>query len=483
MQWIAKLEHPQMLNVLTSQRLEPLSVEVLNPATQKSLGWLAADSLEQVESKIVAATLAQPKWAAQTAKYRSKLLRKWFDLIEHHQQDLALIMTMEQGKPLSEAASEVAYGAAFVEWFAEEAKRAYGMTIPATFDGKSIRTIKQPIGVCASITPWNFPVAMLTRKLAPALAAGCAMVSKPAINTPLCAIALRYLALKAGIDGDLLPIVISDQASDVGLQFCTHPNIRKLSFTGSTAVGKQLMRQSSQQVQRVSMELGGNAPFIVFADADINEAVAGAIVCKFRNAGQTCVCANRFYIHDSVYEEFAQKLHTAMSKLSLGAGVDGHDIGPLIDEKALQKVHQLVHAATLAGADLVCGGNVASDIGALFYQPTLLSNVAHDNPVMKVEQFGPIAALCRFSDIDEALQFANDTEFGLASYFFTQDVKLAEYASNKLEYGIVGINEGIISTEVAPFGGIKHSGVGREGSALGLDEYLETKYIAVGGLR
>ncbi len=481
MEWISKLNAPQLLEGI-SNAARPNYIEVNNPANGRTIAWLQADSAQTIQTKIERAAQAQLSWANLTAKKRSQLLKSWFDLIELHSDDLATIMTLEQGKPLHESKAEVAYGASFVEWFAEEAKRTYGSTIPATFDGKAIRTIKQPVGVCAAITPWNFPIAMLTRKIAPALAAGCAMISKPAINTPLCAVALLNLAKLAGIDPQLMPMVYSDQPQMVGDMFTSSSTIRKLSFTGSTAVGQQLMAKSAVQVQRVSMELGGNAPFIVFADANIEQAVAAAIACKLRNAGQTCVCANRFYIHTDIYDEFAQRMQQAMSALTVGDGLQGSDIGPLIDQKALAKVSDLVEQAIEHGAKLECGGSVATEAGELFYSPTLLTNVAHDNPIMLVEQFGPVAALCRFETTEQVIEWANDTNAGLASYFFTHNITLAERMSRALEYGIVGCNEGIISTEVAPFGGMKHSGVGREGSALGIDEYLEVKYIALGNL-
>jgi succinate-semialdehyde dehydrogenase/glutarate-semialdehyde dehydrogenase len=391
-------------------------------------------------------------------------------------------MTLEQGKPLSEAKGEVLYGASFVEWFSEQGKRAYGEVIPAPANDRKLVTIKQPVGVAAAITPWNFPIAMITRKAAPALAAGCAFVCKPAANTPLCAYAVAELAYRAGIPRELLAMVCSADAARIGQQFCSHPDIRKLSFTGSSKVGQILMAQSAQQLQRLSLELGGNAPFVVFADADIDAAVKGAIVSKFRNAGQTCVCANRFYVARAVEAEFVAKFVAAVQTLKVGNGLhSGVEIGPLIDEDAVSKVSSLVEQALAAGARIACGGQ-RHDTFERCYLPTVLTHVAQDNPIFHREIFGPVAPICLFDTIDEVIAMCNDTPYGLAGYFYSQNINTVWRVAEALECGMVGINEGLISTEVAPFGGIKHSGLGREGSHQGLDEYLEIKYLCMGSL-
>lgn len=452
-----------------------------NPATGDVIATVQDYSPEDVESCIHAAEAAQKEWAKQTAKARAAVLQRWFKLVMDNQEPLAQLVTAECGKPIAEARGEVAYGASFIEWFAEEGKRAYGDVIPTHNSGARIVAMKQPIGVVSAITPWNFPVAMITRKAAPALAAGCAMIVKPAEATPLSALAIEALAHAAGIPKDLLKIVTSTSPKDVGMILSTHPTIRKISFTGSTAIGKILMRQSADTVKRVSMELGGNAPFIVFDDADIDAAVAGAIASKYRNAGQTCVCANRFLVQAGVYDEFAEKFSAAVAKLSVGPGVDGSDVGPLINEAAVDKVAGLVEGAVSAGASATLGGR-RSDVGARFFEPTVLSGVTPDMDIARAEIFGPVAPLFRFETEEEAIAFANDTPYGLAAYFYARDIGRVWRVSEALEYGMVGVNEGILSTEVAPFGGVKESGVGREGAHQGLDEYLEIKYCLMGGL-
>ncbi|WP_428774864.1 NAD-dependent succinate-semialdehyde dehydrogenase [Vibrio sp.] len=476
------LNDPQLLPMAIATNDQQQQLVVTNPADDSVLCALKEESDQEIEQRIEAAHKAQPAWAAKSAKERSVIIRKWFDLLIAATDDLAKIMTLEQGKPLAEAKGEVAYGASFVEWFGEEAKRAYGDTIPAPVANRQLQTIKQPVGVAAAITPWNFPIAMITRKAAPALAAGCAFISKPAANTPLSALAVAELAYRAGVPRELFPTIVSSRAAAVGQIFCHNPLIRKLSFTGSTRVGKILMQQSASQVQRVSMELGGNAPFVVFADADIDLAVAGAIASKFRNAGQTCVCANRFYVASEVYDEFSAKFSAAVEALRVGNGLDeGVQIGPMIDQAAVEKVASLVDEACSNGATIAVGGRRLEQ-GANFYAPTVLTNVSHDNPIMREEIFGPVAPLCRFDNIEQVIEWCNDTEYGLASYFYSQNINQIWKVATQLEYGMVGINEGIISTEVAPFGGIKQSGVGREGSHQGMEEYQEVKYLCFGGL-
>ncbi len=482
MEWINQLKDPKLLQAAFAPGSREAEIVVINPSNQQPLAAIKDQTKDDIDAVIRAAHAGQPDWAALSAKQRSVILRKWFDLITGATDDLGLIMTLEQGKPLPEAKGEVAYGASFVEWFGEEAKRAYGDTIPAPVPGRQLITVKQPIGVAAAITPWNFPIAMITRKAAPALASGNAFISKPAPNTPLSALAIAELAYRAGVPKEIFPVVCSNDAPMVGQMFSQHSLIGKISFTGSTRVGKLLMEQSASQVQRVSMELGGNAAFVVFADADLDKAVAGAIASKFRNAGQTCVCANRFYVADEIYDQFVAKFAQAISELKVGDGLEpGAQIGPMIDSAAVNKVTELVAQAIAAGATLEVGGE-PHPLGGNFYQPTLLTNVRHENPIMQQEIFGPVAPVCRFSDVDQVVRWCNDTEFGLASYFYTQDVAKAWNVALQLDYGMVGINEGIISTEVAPFGGVKQSGVGREGSHQGMDEYLDTKYICMGGL-
>jgi succinate-semialdehyde dehydrogenase/glutarate-semialdehyde dehydrogenase len=455
---------------------------VVNPATGALITTVPDMGAIETRQAIDAANQALPAWSARTAKERSQLLRKWFDLVMLHQEDLAQLMTAEQGKPLLESRGEVAYGASFIEWFAEEAKRVYGETIPAPTVDRRIVVLKQPIGVVAAITPWNFPVAMITRKLAPALAAGCTAVVKPAEATPLCALALAALAEQAGIPAGVINIITTASPASVGDELTQNPIVRKLSFTGSTAVGKRLMAACAGTVKRLSLELGGNAPFIVLDDADLDAAVVGALASKYRNAGQTCVCANRFLVHDRVYDTFAAKLITAVQALKVGNGVnDGTQIGPLINAAAVAKVERLVNASIAQGARCEVGG-ARHTFGENFYQPTVLLDVSNDMPIASEESFGPVAPLIRFYSDHEAVALANAVPAGLASYLYGQNLQRVWSIAERLEYGMVGINEGIISNEVAPFGGMKESGMGREGSHHGIDEYLEMKYLCLGGM-
>jgi succinate-semialdehyde dehydrogenase/glutarate-semialdehyde dehydrogenase len=431
---------------------------------------------------IEAAAAAWPAWAARTAKERAAILRKWFELIMANQEDLAIIMTSEQGKPLAEARGEVAYGASFIEWFAEEGKRIYGDVIPHTQPGRRIVVLKQPIGVVAAITPWNFPNAMITRKCGPALAAGCPIVIKPPAETPLSALALAVLAERAGIPKGIFNIVTTAHSSRVGQELTANTLVRKFSFTGSTEIGKLLMRQCASTVKKVSLELGGNAPFIVFDDADLDAAVAGAMLSKFRNMGQTCVCANRIFVQDKVHDAFAAKLAAAAAAMKMGDGLaDGVTQGPLINMEAVEKVERLVGDAVAKGAKLVTGGKRHA-LGHTFFEPTVLTGVTTQMPIAQEEIFGPVATLFRFSTEADAIRLANDTEYGLAAYFYARDIGRVWRVAEALEYGIVGINEGIISTEVAPFGGMKESGIGREGSKYGIEDFLEVKYLAMGGI-
>ena len=455
--------------------------DVLNPADGSVLGAVPKMGASETARAIDAAQAAMPAWAGKTAKERSAILRRWYELILENQSDLAMIMTAEMGKPLAEAMAEIVYGASFVEWFAEEAKRVYGDTIPAPSNDRRIVVIKQPIGVVASITPWNFPTAMITRKCAPALAAGCPVVIKPAEDTPYSAFALAELAERAGIPAGIINI-ISGVPADIGGELTSNPVVRKLSFTGSTPVGKLLMKQCADTVKKVSMELGGNAPFIIFDDADINAAITGVMASKYRNTGQTCVCANRILVQDSIYDEFAEKLVAAVAKLSVGPGLTSNATqGPLINEKALEKVEGLVADAVEKGAKVVLGGK-RSDLGAIFYEPTVLTDIDPGMRMANEEIFGPVAPLYRFKTEAEAVAMANDTPFGLAAYFYSRDIGRVWRVSEALEYGIVGANEGIISSEVAPFGGVKESGIGREGSKYGIEEYVEIKYMCLGGM-
>ena len=457
--------------------------EVSNPADGSVLASVPDMGAVETRRAIDAAAAALPAWRARTAKERAAILRKWFELIMAHQDDLAVLMTSEQGKPLAEARGEVAYGASFIEWFAEEGKRVYGDVIPAHGSDKRIIVLKEPIGVVAAITPWNFPIAMITRKAGPALAAGCTLVIKPAEDTPLCALALAELADRAGLPKGVLNIVTTLQAADVGGELTANPIVRKVSFTGSTEVGKLLMRQSAATVKKVALELGGNAPFIVFDDADLDAAVAGAMASKYRNAGQTCVCANRLLVQDGIYDAFAAKLAEAVAKLKVGPGLSG-DVqqGPLINEDAIAKVEELLGDAVEKGAKIVCGGKRHA-LGGTFFEPTIVTDVTPAMRVAREEIFGPVAPLFRFHTEAEAIRMANDTEFGLAAYFYARDISRVWRVAEGLEYGIVGINEGIISTEVAPFGGVKESGIGREGSKYGIDDFVEIKYLCMGGIR
>ena len=457
------------------------TIDVTNPADGALLGTIPKLGSDETRRAIEAANAAWPAWRAKTAKERSAILRRWFDLMMENQEDLAKLMTLEQGKPLAESMGEIAYGASFVEWFAEEAKRVYGDTIPAPVPGRRIVVLKEPIGVVAAITPWNFPNAMITRKCAPALAAGCPVVIKPATATPYSALALAELGERAGIPAGVLNILTGSSGA-IGGEMTGNPTVRKLSFTGSTEIGKLLMEQCAGTVKKVSMELGGNAPFIVFDDADIDAAVEGAMASKFRNTGQTCVCANRILVQDSVYDEFAEKLSAAVSKLQVGAGIEaGTTAGPLIDEAGLAKVEEHVSDACAKGATIAVGGE-RHPLGGNFYYPTVLTNVTTDMVVTQDETFGPVAPLFRFNTEEEAIAMANDTPYGLAAYFYARDMGRVWRVSEALGTGIVGINSGIISSEVAPFGGVKESGVGREGSKYGIDEFIEVKYLCIEGM-
>jgi succinate-semialdehyde dehydrogenase/glutarate-semialdehyde dehydrogenase len=458
-----------------------LTIDVTNPATGEVLGTIPNMGGAETRRAIEAANAAWPAWRKKTAKERANILRKWFNLMMENQDDLAVIMTAEQGKPLAEAKGEVAYGASFVEWFAEEGKRIYGDTIPQHQPDKRIVVIKEPVGVVAAITPWNFPNAMITRKCAPALAAGCPVVIKPATQTPLSAFALAELAQRAGIPAGVLNIV-TGRASEIGGEMTSNPIVRKLSFTGSTEIGKLLMQQCAATVKKMSMELGGNAPFIVFDDADIDAAVEGAIVSKYRNTGQTCVCANRLLIQDGVYDEFVAKLAVAVKKLTVGDGLKGEtQQGPLIDKNAVAKVEEHIADAVSKGARIVAGGKRHA-LGGTFFEPTIIADVTPQMKVAREETFGPVAPVFRFKTEEDAIRMANDTEFGLAAYFYSRDIGRVWRVAEQVEYGIVGINTGIISTEVAPFGGMKESGIGREGSKYGIDEFLEIKYLCMGGI-
>ncbi|MHB0950927.1 MAG: NAD-dependent succinate-semialdehyde dehydrogenase [Allorhizobium sp.] len=454
--------------------------DVTNPATGDVIATLPDLGKAEVTRAIEAAHKAQKVWARKTGKERAGVLRKLFDLMVANADDLATILTMEMGKPWPEARGEILYGASYVEWFGEEAKRVYGDTIPGHQPDKRIMVIKQPIGVVGAITPWNFPNAMLARKMAPAVAVGCAMVSKPAAQTPLSALALAILAERAGLPAGIFSVVTSTDAAMVGKEMCENDKVRKLTFTGSTNVGKILMRQGADQIMKLGLELGGNAPFIVFDDADLDAAVEGAMVSKYRNAGQTCVCANRLYVQSGIYDAFAAKLAERVSNMKVGDGfAEGVTTGPLIDQNALKKVQEHVSDAVSKGAKVTIGGN-GSELGGLFFQPTILTGVTSNMKVAVEETFGPVAPLFKFDTEEEVIELANNTEFGLASYFFSKDVSKVFRVAEALEYGMVGINTGLISTEVAPFGGIKQSGLGREGSKYGIDDYTEIKYLCLG---
>jgi len=456
---------------------------VTNPANGEQLAEVASVGQEETRRAIAAAEKAMQQWRQRPANERAKLLRRWYELVMEHQQDLAKLMTLEQGKVLAESVGEVAYGASFIEWFAEEARRIYGDVIPLPQTDRRGVVIKQPVGVVAAITPWNFPNAMITRKAAPALAAGCAIVLKPAAETPLSALALAELAERAGIPAGLFNVLPGENSREIGAELTSNPTVKKVTFTGSTPVGKTLMKQAAETVKRTSMELGGNAPVIVFDDADLDQAVAGALVSKFRNSGQTCICANRILVQDSVYDAFVEKLTTAVEAFRIGDGMASDSThGPVINAKAANNIDSLVKQAVSQGATVVTGGRI-DDQGECFYQPTILTNVTDQMRVFREEIFGPVAPVFRFSTEEEAIAMANDTEFGLASYLYTRDVGRVWRVSEGIEYGMVGVNEVAISAEMIPFGGVKESGQGREGSKYGLDDYLEVKYICMGGLQ
>lgn len=456
--------------------------EVTNPADGTVIARVADLGPGETRVAIEAAHRAFPAWAAKTAKERGAILRKWSDLMLAHAEDLARLMTAEQGKPLAESRGEVAYGASFIDWFADEAKRAYGHTIPTPTPGKRLTTIKQPIGVCAAIAPWNFPIAMITRKVGPALAAGCTVVVKPAAETPLCALAIARLATEAGVPAGVLNVVTGKDSSGIGKALCEDGRVRKLSFTGSTPVGKILYGQCAGTMKKLSLELGGNAPFIVFDDADLEAAVDGAIASKYRNTGQTCVCANRLIVQAGIHDAFVHRLAEKVAAMKVGPGTgEGVTIGPLINDKAIVKVEALVREAVAGGARVVTGGD-RHDLGGLFYQPTVLEGATPDMRLFNEEIFGPVAPVVKFHTEDEAIHLANATPFGLAAYFYSRDVGRCWRVAEAIEAGMVGVNEGLISTEVAPFGGVKESGLGREGASEGLDEYLETKYLCFGGV-
>ncbi|WP_171371924.1 NAD-dependent succinate-semialdehyde dehydrogenase [Vibrio owensii] len=470
----------ETLRVLFENLSSQDGIAVINPATEQELIRLKPSSLDELDSQIEACKSAQLEWAKLSAKARSASLKKWFQLLVEHTEDIANIITLEQGKPLTESRGEVAYGASFVEWFAEEAKRAYGEVIPAPAVDRRLSTIKQPVGVCAAITPWNFPIAMITRKAAPALAAGCGMIIKPSELTPLTALAVVELAHQAGIPKALLSTVVSEQAAEFGLVLSTDPRIKKISFTGSTRVGKILMKQASDTVKAASMELGGNAPFIVFDDADLDAAANGLIASKFRNAGQTCVCTNRLYVHQSVKEAFLAKLLDKAAGLTVGNGLEENTtLGPVITMASKHRLEAVIDQAVQEGAKIL---NQPQKRSGHFMEPVILDNVEQGMVIVQQELFGPVLPVISFEDDEQVLSMANDTEYGLACYFYTDSLKRIIKFSEGLEYGMVGVNEGIISTEVAPFGGIKESGIGREGAKQGMDEYLETKYICLGGL-
>ncbi|MEG6508369.1 NAD-dependent succinate-semialdehyde dehydrogenase [Methyloligella sp. 2.7D] len=455
---------------------------VTDPATGEEIAKVADLGAAETMQAIDAAEKALPAWSAMTAKARAAILRRWYELVTAETEALARLMTLEQGKPLAEARGEIAYGASFIEWFAEEGKRAYGRTIPTTTGGKRYLTLKQPIGVTAAITPWNFPHAMITRKVAPALAAGCTAVVKPSEETPLSALALAKLALDAGVPPGVINVVTSMDAPAVGKALCEDPRVRKLSFTGSTAVGKTLYRQCADTVKKLTLELGGNAPMIIFDDADLDKAIAGTMASKYRNAGQTCVCANRILVQAGIYDRFAEALAEAVKKLAVGPGIaEGSTVGPLINKAAIDKVTVLMSDALGKGAKAVVGGDESAE-ASLFCSPAVLRDVTTDMRIVSEEIFGPVAALVRFETEEEAVALANDTPFGLASYLFSENLSRAWRVAEKLESGMVGVNEGVFSNEVAPFGGIKESGLGREGSVEGLDEYMETKFICLGSI-
>jgi succinate-semialdehyde dehydrogenase / glutarate-semialdehyde dehydrogenase len=485
-----RLKHPQLLRsagFVAGEWLDAASegqkFKVTNPSTGEVIAMLPDMGVEETRRAIDAAFAAQKQWAKKIGKERATVLRRWYDLMLAHVDDLATILTAEMGKPLAEAKGEIMYGAGYVEWFAEEAKRVYGDVIPGHQPDKRIIVLKQPIGVVASITPWNFPNAMIARKVAPALAVGCAMVCKPAEQTPLSALALAYLAELAGLPKGLFNVITSTHSAAIGQEFCANTKVRKLTFTGSTEVGRILMRQSADQVLKTSMELGGNAPFIVFNDADIDAAIEGAMISKYRNNGQTCVCANRIYVQAGVYDQFATKLVAAVKKMEIGDGFDMRvTTGPLIDEQAVKKVEEHIADAIAQGATVVTGG-ARHALGGTFFQPTVMTGMTKAMKVAHEETFGPVAPLFKFETVEDVIAQANDTIFGLASYFYARDLSQVWQVAEALEYGMVGVNTGLISTEVAPFGGVKQSGQGREGSKYGLDDYVELKYVCLGGIQ
>ena len=455
------------------------TLSVRNPATGETIAQVPRAGASETRRAVEAAERAGNAWRATTSEARATLLRRWFELVLQHREDLALLMTSEQGKPLTEARAEVSYAASYIEWYAEEARRLYGEIVPSPWEDKRLLVTREPVGVCAAITPWNFPAAMVTRKVAPALAAGCTVVLKPASQTPLTALALVELAQRAGLPPGVLNVVTGSAAA-VGGELTANPAVRKLSFTGSTEVGRLLAAQSAPSLKKLSLELGGNAPFIVFADADLDAAVAGAIASKYRNAGQTCVCTNRVLVHEQVYDAFAQRLAHAVAALKVGNGLDEDVVlGPLIDRPALDKVESLVADALAGGARLLAGGKRHA-LGGTFYEPTVLADVRPDMAVVREEVFGPVAPLICFASDEEAIEMANDTEFGLAGYFFTRDLQRAFRTSERLQYGMVGVNTGLLSTAVAPFGGVKQSGMGREGARQGIEDYLQAKYTCLG---
>lgn len=481
-----KLSDPQLLRnhsyINGSWHASENQFDVTNPANSEVLIQVSDATTVETELAIKSAKEALPAWSARSANERAVLMRKWFDLMMAHQDDLGLILTLEQGKPLAEAKGEVAYGAAYIEWFAEEGKRAYGDVIPAPAGDKRILVIKQPVGVVASVTPWNFPNAMIARKAAAALAAGCTFVGRPASQTPLSALAMAELAERAGIPRGVFNIVTGNDARGIGEVLTQHPDVAKFTFTGSTGVGKQLIAQCASTIKKVSMELGGNAPFIVFNDADIDAAVQGALMSKYRNAGQTCVCTNRIFVQSQVKEEFVSKFMAAVKSLTLGNGLDeGVNIGPMISEKAVADVDRLVRGSVAQGAKVELGGSV-SEHGSCFYQPTIMTGVCNDMPIAKNEIFGPVSPIIEFDTEQQVIALANDTEFGLAAYFYSRDIGRVWRVAESLDYGMVGINEGIISNAAAPFGGVKQSGSGREGSKYGLEDYMEIKYLCMGGI-
>jgi len=486
-QALENLKDPKLLQTRAwlagqwQQADDDTTFDVVNPATGERIAKVPRMGAQETRRAIEAANAAWPAWRAKTGKERAKILRAWHDLMLANADDLALILTTEQGKPLAEAKGEIVYAASFLEWFAEEAKRVNGDTIPTPSPDKRIVVTKEPIGVCAAITPWNFPAAMITRKVGPALAAGCPIIVKPAEATPLSAFALAVLAERAGVPAGVFSVITGDPKA-IGAEMTGNPIVRKLSFTGSTPVGRLLMAQCAPTVKKVSLELGGNAPFIVFDDADLDEAVAGAIASKYRNSGQTCVCTNRFYVHDRVYDAFAAKLRDAVAGLKVGKGTDeGVTQGPLINEAAVLKVESHIEDALAKGARIVAGGKRHA-LGHGFFEPTILADVTPSMKVARDETFGPLAPLFRFSSDEEVIRLANDTEFGLAAYFYSRDIGRVWRVAEALEYGMVGINTGLISNEVAPFGGVKQSGLGREGSHYGIDDYVVIKYMCIGGI-